>query len=214
MPGMLDEILQRVKYYVVEDIRTARRFLKFVDKKIDIDQRNFAVLNEHTTEEEIPHLLKPLEDGYDMAILSEAGLPCVADPGSKLVRLAHLAGFLVRPIPGPSSIYLALMASGFNGQNFVFHGYLPIDKNERAQKIRELELDINRNDRTQIFIETPYRNNQLLSSLLKYCSDSVLLCIASNLTAAEEMIVVKPVGRWKKELPELHKVPAVFLLYR
>jgi 16S rRNA (cytidine1402-2'-O)-methyltransferase len=213
LPAVIAETISGLRYFVAEDLRTARRFLKSVDRKTDIDSLHFSLLNEHTKPEEIPGLLKPLKEGADLGLLSEAGLPCIADPGAQLVKLAHQAGFRVKPLPGPSSIYLALMASGFNGQNFVFHGYLPVDKQQRAMKIREIESDMLKNDRTQVFIEAPYRNNQLLSGLLKTCRDTTLLCIASDLTTKREKITVKPVGQWKGNEPDLHKVPAVFLLY-
>ena len=202
------QVIKQLKNFIVEDLRSARRFIRSVDKEINIDALDFSLLNEHTEDMEVAGLLKPLQEGHDTGLLSEAGLPCVADPGSNLVTLAHQAGFTVKPLPGPSSIYLALMASGFNGQNYVFHGYLPIDKHERAQKIREMK-----NDRTQIFIEAPYRNNQLLQSLVRTCNGSTLLCIASGLTTEKERIIVKPVGQWKDNAPDLNKIPAVFLLY-
>jgi 16S rRNA (cytidine1402-2'-O)-methyltransferase len=187
--------------------------LKSIDRSIEIDDLHFSELNEHTAEDEIPGLLEPLRKGHDLGLLSEAGLPCIADPGSRLVSLAHMSGFHVRPFPGPSSIYLALMASGFNGQAFVFHGYLPVNKGNRVKKIREMEVDILKNGRTQLFIETPYRNNQLLKSLVDTCKDSILLCVASNLTSSDEMVSVKAIRDWKNTLPDLHKRPAVFLLY-
>jgi 16S rRNA (cytidine1402-2'-O)-methyltransferase len=213
LSGTALRTIKRIRHFVVEDVRTSRRLLRAIDRKIDIDGLIFHELNEHTQEEEIPGLLQPLKDGFDLGLLSEAGLPCIADPGSRLVSYAHKAGFSVRPFPGPSSIYLALMASGFNGQAFVFHGYLPVSKSSRTRKIREMESDILKNGRTQLFIETPYRNNQLLKSLVETCKDPMLLCVAINLTTPEEKVVVKSIGEWKRSLPELHKQPAVFLLY-
>jgi 16S rRNA (cytidine1402-2'-O)-methyltransferase len=213
LPPVISDTLRKVKHFIVEDVRTARRFIKAVDRSIDIDSLEFFILNEHTSPEEIASLLKPLEEGHDTGLVSDAGLPCVADPGSQLVRMAHHAGFTVRPLPGPSSIFLALMASGFNGQNFIFHGYLPVDKAQRTQKIREMEADILKHDRTQVFIETPYRNRQLLESLMQACRESTLLCVARNLACEEEKIMVNTIGRWKTRIPEINKIPAVFLLY-
>lgn len=213
LPSVVIRTLGKLTHFVVEDIRTARRLLKSIDKSMDIDSLHFYILNEHTRPEELPPLLEPLKEGNDMGLLSEAGLPCVADPGSRLVHLAHLAGFKVKPLSGPSSIYLALMASGFNGQEFTFHGYLPVDSKARKQKIREMEADTARHGRTQIFIETPYRNNQLMKSLVQACKDPTLLCVACNLTTEQEMIRVQSIGEWKKDMPDLHKRPAVFLLY-
>jgi 16S rRNA (cytidine1402-2'-O)-methyltransferase len=213
LPPVIGDTIRKLRYFIVEDIRTARRFFKAVDKSIDIDSLQFSTLNEHTTPQEITLLLKPLEEGHDAGLVSEAGLPCVADPGSQLVRLAHESGYTVRPLPGPSSIFLALMASGFNGQNFIFNGYLPVDRALRSHKIREMEADTLKNDRTQVFIETPYRNRQLLESLLQTCRESTLLCIAINLACEDEKIMVNTIGGWKSRIPEINKVPAVFMLY-
>jgi 16S rRNA (cytidine1402-2'-O)-methyltransferase len=213
LPPVIGETIRNLKHFIVEDIRSARRFFKAVDRSADIDAMKFYLLNEHTSPEEISVLLGPLADGHDVGLVSEAGLPCVADPGSLLVRLARQAGYTIKPLPGPSSIFLALMASGFNGQNFLFHGYLPVEKGPRTQKIREMEADIAKNDRTQIFIETPYRNRQLLESLIQTCRESTLLCVAANLACENEEILVDAVGRWKLKAPDLNKIPAVFLLY-
>lgn len=217
LPGMVPpitaETARRLSFLVVEDLRSARRYLKSLDKEIDLSKIEFLLLNEHTREEDIPGLLEPMRKGHSLGLLSEAGLPAVADPGAQLVKAAHQAGFDVKPLPGPSSIYLGLMASGFNGQNFIFHGYLPKEKNQRIQKIREMEADIARYGRTQIFIETPYRNMSLLESLIFNCREATLLCIASELTTDRESVRVKTISAWKEALPEIHKVPAVFLLY-
>ena len=169
LPPVIAQTIEKLKYFIVEDIKTARRFLKKVNLEIVIDDLSFQVLNEHTPEQEIPSLLAPLVQGNDAGLLSEAGLPCVADPGAMLVSFAHEKGIRVIPLPGPSSVFLALMASGFNGQNFAFHGYLPINKPERIQKIKELETAVYLKDQTQIFIETPYRNNQMLEALGSVC---------------------------------------------
>jgi 16S rRNA (cytidine1402-2'-O)-methyltransferase len=151
--------------------------------------------------------------GEDSGIISEAGTPCVADPGSMVVRLAHESGIRVVPLVGPSSILLALMASGFNGQQFVFHGYLPIEKPARARRLREIEQEIVKKDQTQVFIETPYRNLQLLQAITETCRESTLLCLAISLTTPEELIITLPIREWKKKKPDLNKKPTVFLLY-
>ncbi len=186
--------------------------MKQVNKEIDIDQLTFFELNKHTQSSEIPSFLKPLEKGEDVAVISEAGCPGVADPGADIVKLAHQKGISVVPLVGPSSILLSLMASGFNGQNFAFNGYLPVKSGERTKAINLLEKKAKIDQQTQIFIETPYRNNQLIADLLKTCSTSTLLCIAANITAENEFIATKKVGDWKKSVPDLHKQPAIFLI--
>lgn len=207
-------IISGIRYFIVEETRTARRFLKKVCPGMNIDELIFTVYNEHSNLADASTFLEPLLNGKDAGILSEAGTPCVADPGSLVVRFAHEAGIKVVPLVGPSSILLALMASGFNGQQFVFHGYLPIDKTARARRLREIEQEMIRNDQTQIFIETPYRNLQLFQAITESCKESTLLCIATSLTTSEESILTLPVREWKKKKPDLHKIPTVFLLYR
>lgn len=213
IPAGLVVTIRNIRHFVVEDLRTTRRFLKKVDKNTDIDSLRFYELNEHSRDEETAILLKPLLEGHDMGLMSEAGTPCVADPGASLVTLAHAAGIRVAPLVGPSSITLALMASGFNGQNFTFHGYLPVDRKARQQALRRLEQEAMQNDQTQIFIETPYRNMKMLESIIDTLRPSTLLCIAANLTGTEEFIRTLSVGEWKKEIPGIHKQPAVFLIY-
>ena len=208
------EIISRVKYFVVEEIRTARRFLKKICPEIEIDSLTFTLYNEHSSSADASSFLEPLLKGEDAGIISEAGTPCVADPGSLVVRLAHESGIRVVPLVGPSSILLALMASGFNGQQFVFHGYLPIDKPVRAKRLREIESDILKKGQTQVFIETPYRNLQLLQAITETCQESTLLCLATSLTTPDESIITLTVKEWKKKKPELNKKPTVFLLYR
>jgi len=208
-------IMEKLHHFVVEDVRTARRFLKKILPSIKIDDLAFQILDEHTKPEEVAVLLDPVLEGENLGILSEAGLPCVADPGALLVSYAHENGVKVVPLTGPSSIFLALMASGFNGQNFAFSGYLPIDKNERITKIRELEGSVYHRDQTQVFIETPYRNQQMMESLVETCHSQTRICIAVNLTMPDEMILTRTVEQWKRmKWPEIQKKPAVFLLYR
>lgn len=209
------DIIGKLKFFIVEDIRSARRFLKKVLPSINIDELTFLLLNEHTRPEEHADLLKSLKEGYDTGLLSEAGMPCIADPGATAVAMAHDAGIRVIPLTGPSSVVLALAASGFNGQNFAFSGYLPIEYKERAKKILALESDAYQKDQTQVFIEAPYRNNQLLKVLIENCRPATRLCVAVNLTLPGEMIISQSIGKWiKMEWPDLHKKPAVFLLYK
>lgn len=202
-----------LRVFIVEDIRSARRFLRAAGYTGDYSEIIFHVLNEHTAPEEIPGMLEQILNGTDTGLMSQAGAPCVADPGALIVSAAHSLNISVKPMVGPSSVLLALMASGFNGQNFMFHGYLPVKKNARIQKIREIETESYRRDQTQIFIEAPYRNMQLLNVLLQTCKDNTRLCIASDLTSPAENIKTQTVADWKKSLPEINKVPAVFLLY-
>ena len=171
------------------------------------------LLDEHTHVTEFEKLLTPILRGNDTGLLSEAGCPAIADPGAGLVRLAHQKNIRIRPLVGPSSILLALMASGLNGQRFVFHGYLPVEPDRRARKLVQLEKDSVTREQTQIFIETPYRNQKLLESILLTCRGGTVLCIASNLTLAGETISTRTVNDWKQALPDLHNQPAVFLLY-
>jgi len=207
-------IIKELKYFIVEEIKSARRFLKLVDKNTDLDILHFYILNEHTRNEEIPGLLHMINDGNDAGLLSEAGLPCVADPGAQLVGAAQKANIIVVPLSGPSSIFLALMASGFNGQNFAFRGYLPIDKGLRVKALKELESEVLRKDQTQIFIETPYRNQQLLEAILTTCGENMKLCLAIDLMSPQEKIFTKSIREWKRQVPDIRKKPAVFLLYK
>jgi 16S rRNA (cytidine1402-2'-O)-methyltransferase len=213
-PSINREIIMNLTYFIVEDIRTARRFLKKLNRDINIDALQFSILNEHTQEQEVQGFLDPAIDGNDIGLLSEAGTPCIADPGNLVSQLAHQKGIKVVPLIGPNSIMLALMASGFNGQNFIFHGYLPVPKKDRANRIRAVESQAYKLDQTQIFIEAPYRNNQMLESILETCSDETLLCLATNISTDDEMIMSKTVRAWRKKRPELHKKPTVFLIYK
>lgn len=206
-------IVARLKVFVVENVRTARRFLKQVDKCIDIDELTFHELNQHTDPAQIGGYLEPLEQGQDIGIISEAGCPAIADPGADVVALAQRRGAKVVPLVGPSSILLSLMASGFNGQSFAFHGYLPIDRNDREQRLKLLEKRIYAERQTQIFIETPYRNRQMVEDLCKTLQPHTKLCIASDITGATESIRTKPIAAWKKSPPEIGKVPCIFLIY-
>ena len=212
LPAGVFSILTETRYFIVENVRTARRFLKQVNKEIDIDSLTFFELNKYTQPTDLPGFLKPIEEGFDIAVISEAGCPGVADPGADIVKIAHEKNITVVPVVGPSSILLALMASGLNGQNFTFHGYLPVKPQERTRAIASLEKQAKNSRQTQIFIETPYRNNQMLDDLLKTCSPSTLLCVAADITGENEFIATKTVQQWKKNIPDLHKIPTIFLI--
>lgn len=213
IPTAIPDLSLRVKVYIVENLRNARRYLKSLDRSIDIDELLFYELNEHTAHEEIPDFLDEVLDGADAAVLSDAGVPCVADPGALVVKAAHEKGIRVVPLTGPSSIILSLMASGMNGQAFTFHGYLPVKPPARIRKIKEIEQIAQKKGETQIFIEAPYRNDAILSDILANCSPSTLLCIAADITMDTEYIRTKTVETWKKEeCPSLHKRPVIFLI--
>jgi 16S rRNA (cytidine1402-2'-O)-methyltransferase len=212
IPSFNMQILQRIDTFIVEELRTARRFLRKAGYLKDFETVTFYLLNEHTPDDEAAGMLVNALNGQHIGLLSEAGLPCIADPGNIAVRLAHQKGIRVIPLTGPSSIMLALMASGLNGQNFVFHGYLPVKPNERTKTLRDLESAATRNNQTQISIETPYRNLQMLESIIKSCHSSLTLCIAVDLTLETEWIRSMPLNEWKRQKPDLHKRPAVFLL--
>ena len=208
--GTLD-IIRTLKYFIVENEKTARYFLKTCNIPIAQSELVISVLDKHSTPD-FNALLTPALQGNDMGLLSEAGCPAVADPGAGVVKVAYSNNILVMPLIGPSSLLLALMASGMNGQSFCFHGYLPIDAEERVRKIKLLEKDSITRKQTQIFIETPYRNNQLLKDLMNQCDPSSRLCIACNLTLPDQFISTKKIAIWKKELPDLNKKPTVFLI--
>ncbi len=208
------EIINSIHYYIVEELRTARRLLRKMNINKPIEQLTFSLLNEHTKNVNPNDYLAPCLAGNPMGLLSEAGTPCIADPGSSLVAKAHQLGIEVIPLIGPNSIMLALMASGFNGQRFTFNGYLPIDRNEREREIRFLESLLKKNGQTQIFIETPYRNNHLLDSIITVCAPETRVCVACNLATPEQWIKSQSVSKWRKEKIDLHKKPAVFLLGR
>lgn len=201
--------------FIVEELRSARRFLRKIGYKKDFDTCSFSVLNEHTQDTEVEDMLKPIQEGKNIFLMSEAGLPCIADPGAKVTALAQRKGINIVPFVGPSSIFLSLMASGFNGQNFAFIGYLPVKDGEREKALRKLEERIYRENQTQIFIEAPYRNNKLISCLTKTLKDETLLCIASNITLENQSIKTKTIREWKKEKDlDINKQSTIFLLYR
>lgn len=213
LPPDAVSITQRLDTFVVENEKTARRFLGAIKPAKPVRELALNLLNEHTTEKELPALLAPLLQGQDVGLMSEAGCPGIADPGAQLAALAHRHGIRVAPLVGPSSILLSLMASGFNGQRFTFLGYIPSDKNARVLRLKELERNSQKLNETQIFIETPYRNQHLLEDILANCNPATKLCIARNVSLQTELILSKSIAAWKQtELPDLHKQPTVFLL--
>jgi 16S rRNA (cytidine1402-2'-O)-methyltransferase len=212
MPSVNILIIADLNYFIVENIRSARRFLRSVGYMKDFNEVMFYELNEHTEPAEVASFIKPLLSGDNMGLISEAGTPCIADPGAEIVLLAHQNDIRIVPLTGPNSILLALMASGLNGQQFTFHGYLPIEKNDRNKLIRSIEKDSLTNARTQIFIETPYRNNQLFDALINNCNPGLKLCVACQINSDEEFIKTLTIKEWKKQVPDLHKKPAVFLI--
>ena len=212
LPSINIDIISTLNIFIVEELRTARRFLRSYGYKTDFNEVTFHVLNEHTQSEELDGFLAETANGISIGLLSEAGAPAVADPGALIVRLAHEKNIKVVPLIGPSSILLALMASGLNGQEFTFHGYLPVKPNERKQKLRDINKHSQKQLHTHIFIEAPYRNKQMIDSILEVCSDDTLLCIATNITLPDEFISTKPVYLWRKIKPDPGKNPTVFLL--
>ena len=213
LPSYNKEVILGIRHFIVEDVRSARRFLKKVEKDINIDELQFYPLNKHTSPQDISGYLKPLEEGSPMGVISEAGCPAVADPGADVVAIAQRKNLPVVPLIGPSSIILSVMASGFNGQSFAFNGYLPIEPTERAKKLKILEQRAVTEHQTQIFIETPYRNNKLVDDILKNCRPQTRLCIAANITCEDEYIKTKTLREWKGHVPDLSKIPCIFLLY-
>ncbi len=213
LPVVNVEIVRNIKIFIVENLRSARRFLKQCDRSIDIDSLTFYILNEHTDSSEIPAMLAPMKDGHDIGIISEAGCPAIADPGADAVAIAQQRGFNVVPLVGPSSILLSLMGSGFNGQSFAFNGYLPIEQGARNAKLKELERRITRERQTQIFIETPYRNNRMIAELCKSLPGNLRLCVASDVTGSRQSIITRQLSWWNKATYNYDKVPTIFLLY-
>ncbi|WP_234734615.1 SAM-dependent methyltransferase [Tellurirhabdus bombi] len=213
LPLSIRDVISQTSTYFVENARTARRAISGLKTGQVIDELTFHELHKDTPEAETRQQLDSLtKQGRNAGVLSEAGCPGVADPGAVAVRLAHQRGWKVVPLVGPSSILLALMASGMSGQSFVFHGYLPIDRNDRVRVLRHLEKEAQQRQQTQIFMETPYRNNHLLQDILANCQAETRLCIASNVTAPDEVIRTLSIREWKSQKMDLHKKPTVFLL--
>lgn len=212
LPNYNLEILKQIQIFVVENEKSARKFIKTVlPERVQADLE-IHILDKNTSNQELFELSQLFQRNQKIGILSEAGLPAIADPGAKLVSLAHQKKIQVIPLIGPSSILMALMASGMNGQQFAFHGYLPIDKFDRKKAIQRLEIESQKNNSTQIFMETPYRNNQLLEDLIKYCKPTTKLCVAANLTMPDEFILTQTIKEWAQKKTDFHKKPAIFLL--
>ena len=207
------ELIKTISYFIAENAKDARAFLKQCAYP-EISRAEFSLINQHVKNEELTSFLSPLLNGQNMGLMSDAGCPGIADPGAEIVRIAHKKGIKVVPLVGPSSIVLSIMASGFNGQNFAFNGYLPIDKNERTKKIRELEQLCVKYKQAQYFIETPYRNTHMFEDLIKTLSGTSQLLVATNITLANESILVKTISEWKKaSTPDFYKMPTVFGIY-
>jgi 16S rRNA (cytidine1402-2'-O)-methyltransferase len=214
LPAYNKEIVVKIRHFIVENVRTARRFLKQIDPGFPIDDSTFFTLNKHTTREEVSEFLQPIAHGHPMGIISEAGCPAIADPGADVVAIAQQKNISVVPLVGPSSILLALMASGFNGQSFAFNGYLPIDGDQRLKTLKQLEQKIYTEHQTQLFIETPYRNNKMIDDILKACKPTIKLCIAAGITTENEWIKTKSIAEWKKNIPKIEKWPCIFAIYK
>jgi 16S rRNA (cytidine1402-2'-O)-methyltransferase len=213
IPEYLKNLTEGITHFVVENERSARRYLRATGYKANFDEGWMRILDEHTPATDVPALLQPCLDGYDLALLSEAGCPAIADPGAALVRIAHEKGIQVKPLVGPSSILLALMGAGMNGQSFCFNGYLPVDLAAQKKRIKHLE-QLSGQGQTQIFMETPYRNNRMIQSLLETCMPDTRLCIACDLTLPTEYIKTDTIAGWKKQVPDIHKRPVIFVLSR
>ena len=214
IPQKVIETAKRLRHFIVEDVRTVRRYLRKIDRTFPIDDSQFFELNQHTDRSKIEPYLKPLLEGNDMGIISEAGCPAVADPGADIVALAHRKGIRVVPLVGPSSILLAQMASGFNGQSFAFVGYLPIEAVERQKRLRKLEHRAKEENQTQLFIETPYRNMKLFDELTATLKGDTRLCIACDITLESEYIETRTIGEWKQKKPQdLNKRPTIFGIF-
>lgn len=211
IPEKVLEITRRLRYFVVEDVRSARRYLRLIDKGFPIDDTRFYELNEHTAAADISQYLEPALKGADIGLMSESGMPDIADPGSRLIAIAHRKKITVTPLPGPSSIIMALIASGLNGQNFVFHGYLPVKPAGRAAKLKDLEKKA-REGYAQIFMETPYRNQKMIDTILDVCKNETMLCIAADLTLPTESVRTMKISEWKSDKPDLNNRLAVYVI--
>ncbi|HLO92189.1 MAG TPA: SAM-dependent methyltransferase [Lentimicrobium sp.] len=212
LPGYNIQVIEKINVFIVEELKTARRFLRKAGYKQDFEEVTFHVLNEHTKPEESSTFLDQAKKGLDIGLLSEAGCPAIADPGTSVVSIAHQIGIKVIPLTGPSSIILALMASGLSGQRFTFYGYLPIKPTERSHKIKELDRLAQLHSETQIFIEAPYRNKQIIQALLETCNEHTLLCIATNISLPDESIKTASIREWRKIKPDPGKNPTVYLI--
>lgn len=214
IPEGVKEKSLSIRHFIVENVRTARRFLRKIGYSTDFSEVEFYELNKHTLQEDIPNFIQACKEGNDMAIISESGLPCIADPGNLVVEIAHQQGITIVPLVGPSSLMMALMASGFNGQNFAFVGYLPIENGQKLKALKNLENKIFADNQTQIFIEAPYRNQKLLEFIIQNAQSATKLCIARDISGNNELIVSKSILDWKKYKINIQKENTVFLLYK
>jgi 16S rRNA (cytidine1402-2'-O)-methyltransferase len=211
IPEKVISLTRKLRFFIVEDLRSARRFLRLIDREFPINDTVFFELNEHTGDTDIAQYLQPLQNGSDIGIMSEAGLPGIADPGARIIEIAHQKRITVTPLSGPSSIILALISSGLNGQSFTFHGYLPIKPAERSAKLREIEKKAGEGY-AQLFMETPYRNQKLLETIITMCHNDTKLCIAVDITLPTESIRTMKISEWKKSLPSLNGKLVIFIM--
>jgi 16S rRNA (cytidine1402-2'-O)-methyltransferase len=212
IPAKVRDVVNSLRYFVVEDLRTARRYISRLKTDTPIDGLNFSLFNEHTDIKTVSMLLDPVFQGYDLGLLSDAGMPCIADPGEELVRAAHSSGVTVIPLAGPSSIFMALTASGLSGEKFSFEGYLPAKVPDLIKTLRKLEQQSRQDNQSRIFIETPYRSAKMFETVLNTCSPDTLLCVACDITSPGEFIKTLQVREWKKNIPQINKKPCIFIL--
>lgn len=212
IPNDVIDLAKSIRFFAVEDVKSARRYLRKLDREFPIDDSTFFILKNNTPPEELNKMLIPLREGHNVAILSEAGCPGIADPGANLVSLAHQQGKWVAPLVGPSSILLALIGSGFNGQQFTFHGYLPRERKERIRKFKEFEISARKTGMTHIFMDTPFRNMHVFEDMLNDLMDETYICVASNLTVHDENIRTMRVKDWRENAYDLSKIPTMFLI--
>ena len=213
LPPYNHDIIMNIRHFIVENIRSARRFLRLVDSGFPIDDSTFYEMGKHAQTNQFATYLKPLQQGLPIGVISEAGCPAVADPGADVVAIAQQRGFRVIPLVGPSSMIMAVMASGLNGQSFAFNGYLPVDESDRAKKLKALETRAWNESQTQLFIETPYRNHKMFDTLLRTLRPQTRLCVAAGITTADEYIHTHTIQEWKRiKLPDLSKIPSIFLI--
>jgi len=214
LPLLVKKAVEEIDYYVVEHEKNARRFIKSISPRKSQPDLQFKLINKYTDESEIPEMLAPCHEGLDVGVISDAGCPGIADPGAAVVEEAHKQGIKVVPLVGPSSILMAMMASGFNGQNFAFNGYLPIDKRERRKEIKRLERLSEEYNQSQLFIETPYRNNQLLESILSTVQGNTRICVACDISLPDEFILTLTADEWKQKKVDLNKRPTLFIIHK
>ncbi len=215
LPAYNHDVILGIRHFVVENVRSARRFLRLVDHEFPIDDSTFYEMGKHALTDQFASYLKPLQQGFPVGVISEAGCPAVADPGAEVVAMAQHKGFRVIPLVGPSSMIMAVMASGLNGQSFAFNGYLPVDEADRAKKLKALESRAWNESQTQLLIETPYRNRKMFDTILRSLRPQTRLCVAAGITTSDEYIRTHTVQEWKRiQLPDLSKIPAIFLIGR